>query len=216
MLLRRLKQQGRKNPRKICPVWLVEEKAPNRRQTSCFETGRPTSVFHFSIYPSSLLTAMPSPSKPYILHTERLSSHLLFGPYVFLPLFSALVWLGGLAALMGLWCVEGELRLSFLSSLAPSLRAEAGLLIPCSISRNTTLCPYGSQHRFHLECRSVSVVRRREEKREGNAKTHLPPFVLFFLSHDAQDPSAPVHRDLCRYLYALRSLAIGREVAEAL
>lgn len=109
MLLRRLKQQGRKNPRKICPVWLVEEKAPNRRQTSCFETGRPTSVFHFSVYPSSLLTAMPSPSKPYILHTERLSSHLLFGPYVFLPLFSALVWLGGLAALMGLWCVEGKL-----------------------------------------------------------------------------------------------------------
>ncbi|KAL7411454.1 Frag1/DRAM/Sfk1 family-domain-containing protein [Mrakia frigida] len=51
-----------------------------------------------------------SPSKPYLLHTERLSSHLFFGPYVFIPLLSALVWLAGLLALVSLWAVEGTPR----------------------------------------------------------------------------------------------------------
>lgn len=47
---------------------------------------------------------------PLYLNQRTLFSHLFFGPYVILPLICALVWLGGLAALMGLWVRDGKPR----------------------------------------------------------------------------------------------------------
>ncbi|WWD18139.1 hypothetical protein CI109_102588 [Kwoniella shandongensis] len=47
---------------------------------------------------------------PLHLNTRTLTSHFFFGPYVLLPLISALTWLGGLLALLGLWVVSGKPR----------------------------------------------------------------------------------------------------------
>ncbi|RSH92713.1 hypothetical protein EHS25_008159 [Saitozyma podzolica] len=47
---------------------------------------------------------------PLYLNTRTFTSHLFFGPYIFFPLFAALVWLGGILALLGLWVKDGKPR----------------------------------------------------------------------------------------------------------
>ncbi|EIW72868.1 hypothetical protein TREMEDRAFT_25124 [Tremella mesenterica DSM 1558] len=47
---------------------------------------------------------------PHWLNQRTLTSHFLFGPYVFFPLLAAFTWLGGLLALLGLWVHDGKPR----------------------------------------------------------------------------------------------------------
>jgi hypothetical protein len=49
-------------------------------------------------------------AKPAYLNQRNLVSHFFFGPYALLPVISALVWLGGLLALLGLWVSQGKPR----------------------------------------------------------------------------------------------------------
>lgn len=46
--------------------------------------------------------------KPILLNTRTFSSHLFFGPYIYLPLICAFVWLAELLALMALWVSSGK------------------------------------------------------------------------------------------------------------
>ena len=48
--------------------------------------------------------------KPAYLNQRNIVSHFFFGPYALLPVISALVWLGGLLALLGLWVSQGKPR----------------------------------------------------------------------------------------------------------
>jgi hypothetical protein len=48
--------------------------------------------------------------KPAYLNQRNIISHFFFGPYALLPVISALVWFGGLWALLGLWVSQGKPR----------------------------------------------------------------------------------------------------------
>ncbi|OCF32767.1 hypothetical protein I317_03728 [Kwoniella heveanensis CBS 569] len=48
--------------------------------------------------------------RPLWLNQRTLTSHFFFGPYVLLPIAAALIWLGGILALLLLWVVAGKPR----------------------------------------------------------------------------------------------------------
>jgi len=48
------------------------------------------------------------PRKPIYLDTRTLTSHIFFGPYVWLPIIATLVWLANLLTLMALWARAGK------------------------------------------------------------------------------------------------------------
>ncbi|WOO78295.1 Protein sfk1 [Vanrija pseudolonga] len=48
------------------------------------------------------------PKLPWYLNTRTLVSHLFFGPYIYVPLITALVWLAGLLALISVWARDGK------------------------------------------------------------------------------------------------------------
>ncbi|WVR05624.1 hypothetical protein IAU60_002646 [Kwoniella sp. DSM 27419] len=48
--------------------------------------------------------------RPLYLNQRTLMSHFFFGPYVLLPIIAALVWLGGILALLALWVHAGKPR----------------------------------------------------------------------------------------------------------
>ncbi|KAK1927747.1 Frag1/DRAM/Sfk1 family-domain-containing protein [Papiliotrema laurentii] len=47
---------------------------------------------------------------PLHLNTRTFTSHLFFGPYIFIPLIGGLTWLGGILALLLLWVTDGKPR----------------------------------------------------------------------------------------------------------
>ena len=54
--------------------------------------------------------ALPSQSVPFAPSCSDPRSHTVYGPYVLFPLITALVWLAGLLALLGLWVQSGKPR----------------------------------------------------------------------------------------------------------
>ncbi|WWC88108.1 uncharacterized protein L201_003012 [Kwoniella dendrophila CBS 6074] len=48
--------------------------------------------------------------KPIYLNQRSLTSHFFFGPYVLFPILAALIWFGGILALLGLWVHAGKPR----------------------------------------------------------------------------------------------------------
>ncbi|KAL1407847.1 hypothetical protein Q8F55_007283 [Vanrija albida] len=70
-------------------------------------TGSPRASESTAVEPAS--AAAPKRRRlPHYLNTRTLVSHLFFGPYIWIPLVTACVWVAGLLALISVWARDGK------------------------------------------------------------------------------------------------------------
>ncbi|RSH85040.1 uncharacterized protein EHS24_006628 [Apiotrichum porosum] len=60
--------------------------------------------------PNTEVDSARTPKRPMYLNTRTFTSHIFYGPYIWLPIICAFAWLSALLALLGIWVHDGKPR----------------------------------------------------------------------------------------------------------
>lgn len=145
--------------------------------------------------------------RPLYLNQHTFTSHLFFGPYVFFPIISALVWLGGILALLALWVKAGKPRYQpdepyvvFISDTGAAHKT-LFIIICCITSAFYILSLFAERWLRHVD-RLPTDVRRREKVFDWIAIVFTiigsaGLILLSIVSPTYSSLGAPTHPALC-------------------